>query len=86
MADANVHLGTAHLNQLLRQYDSAIVPSLAAYNAGGRAVSRWLRYPEARDPFLFVERIPYRETRGYVKAVMRNRALYRALYGDELIP
>ncbi len=78
--DANVHVGTAHLSALMRQYDRELIPALAAYNAGGRPVSRWLRYPEAGDPYAFVERIPYVETRNYVKIVLRNRELYRALY------
>lgn len=77
--DANLHVGAAHLAALFRRYGDA-VGALAAYNAGGRPVSRWLRYPEARDPYLFVERIPYIETRNYVKIVLRNRVLYRALY------
>ncbi len=80
VADANVHIGAAHLASLLQQFDGALVPSLAAYNAGSRPVRRWLRYPEAADPFLFVERIPYDETRGFVRSVLRNYVLYRALY------
>ena len=78
--DANLHLGVAHLTALLRSYDDQLAPAIAAYNAGGRPVSRWLRYPEASDAFLWVERIPYVETRGYVRTVLRNRELYRALY------
>jgi soluble lytic murein transglycosylase-like protein len=80
VADANLHLGAAHLAGLLQRYDGSVVFALAAYNAGGRPVDRWRRFPEARDPFQFVERIPYVETRGYVRAVLRNRELYRALY------
>jgi len=34
----------------------------------------------ADDPDEFIELIPYQETRGYVRAVLRNRELYRALY------
>jgi soluble lytic murein transglycosylase len=79
-AEANLHLGATHLAGLLRQYDGQVVPALAAYNAGGRPVSRWLRYPEAADPVRFVERIPYAETRGYVRSVLRNRELYRQIY------
>ncbi len=79
VADANLHLGSAHLSSLLDTYDR-LAPALAAYNAGARPVARWLRYPEARDPFRWVERIPYLETRDYVRAVLRNRELYRALY------
>lgn len=83
VADANLHVGMAHLSALLRQYKGDLIPSLAAYNAGGRPVARWLRFPEANDPFLFVERIPYVETRGYVRTLLRNRLLYAALYGAE---
>lgn len=85
-AEANLHLGATHLAALLRQYDGRVVLALAAYNAGGRPVSRWLRYPEASDPVRFVERVPYVETRGYLRAVLRNRALYRALYPPQPDP
>jgi soluble lytic murein transglycosylase len=86
VADANMHLGVAHLSALLRHYDGRVIPTLAAYNAGGTPVARWLRFPEAKDPFLFVERIPYAETRGYVRTVLRNRAIYEALYGGAVMP
>ena len=79
-AELNLHLGTSHLAALLRTYDGDVIPALAAYNAGGRPVARWLRYPEAKDPIRFVERIPYVETRGYLRTVLRNRSLYRGLY------
>jgi len=88
VADANVHLGAAHLAQMLRQYNDEVVLALAAYNAGGSRVRRWMRYPEAQagDWFLFTERIPFRETRGYVQTLLRNRELYRALYGKSIDP
>jgi soluble lytic murein transglycosylase len=87
VADANVHLGAAHLAQMLRQYDEVVL-ALAAYNAGGSRVRRWMRYPEARagDWFSFTERIPFPETRGYVQTLLRNRELYRALYGKSIDP
>jgi soluble lytic murein transglycosylase len=78
--DANLHIGAAHFASLLERYDGDVIPALAAYNAGGTPVRRWLRYPEAGDPVRFVERIPYSETRGYLRTVLRNRSLYRALY------
>ncbi len=88
VADANVHLGAAHLAQILRQYDDELVLALAAYNAGGSRVRRWRRFPEAQaaDWFLFIERIPFAETRGYVRTLLRNRDLYRALYGESIHP
>jgi soluble lytic murein transglycosylase len=83
IADANLHLGSAHLAALLEQFGGAIVPALAAYNAGGTPVRRWLRARDASDAAMFIETIPYAETREYVKTLLRNRALYRALYGPQ---
>ncbi len=54
----------------------------SAYNAGPRRVTQWRRFPERRDPELFTERIPFAETRGYVKILTRNIALYEGLYGE----
>ncbi|MDH5804164.1 MAG: transglycosylase SLT domain-containing protein [Gemmatimonadota bacterium] len=82
VADANIHVGAAHLSEMLENYDGAVVPALAAYNAGGSRVQRWLRFPEAGDWVAFTERIPFNETRIYVREVLRNRAVYRALYGS----
>ena len=81
--DVNVRLGTAHLAGLVRQYD-ALPHVLAAYNAGGSRVPRWrAKRGAAADPELFAERIPYDETRDYVRIVERNRAIYTALYDWE---
>lgn len=52
---------------------------LAAYNAGPRVARRWLdRFP-IEDDDVFVERIPYKETRLYVKKVLKNYEIYRTL-------
>jgi soluble lytic murein transglycosylase len=78
--DLNLHLGAAHFAELLRRYNGRIDAAIAAYNAGGRPVARWLLLPGAADPDRFLEGITYPETRGYVRSVLRNRALYQALY------
>lgn len=78
--DLNLHLGAAHFAELLRAYDGRIDAAIAAYNAGGRPVRRWLQQTGAADPDRFLEGITYPETRGYVRSVLRNRALYQALY------
>jgi soluble lytic murein transglycosylase len=76
--DINVQLGVRHLEAFLSRYEAPY--ALAAYNAGESRVRRWLRRPGARDPEMFVERIPFTETRDYVRVVLRNRGMYRALY------
>jgi len=78
--DLNLHLGAAHLQELLQRFGGRVDAAAAAYNAGASPVKRWLERPGADDPDEFVELIPYQETRGYVRAVLRNRELYRALY------
>ncbi|HET9013515.1 MAG TPA: lytic transglycosylase domain-containing protein, partial [Gemmatimonadaceae bacterium] len=78
--DVSLELGTAHLATSLRGGASP-ARALAAYNAGGSRVARWLQRPGADDPELFTEWIPYTETRDYVRIVQRNAQVYRALYG-----
>lgn len=76
----NVPLGMRHLADALRGWPDPIL-ALAAYNAGGGRVRRWRARPGHGDAELFAERIPFAETRDYVRIVLRNRAAYRALYG-----
>lgn len=78
--DVNLRLGTRYLAQLLRRFDGQVPVALAGYNAGPSRALRWVREYGRGDP-AFVESIPFPETRGYVKAVYRNHALYAALYG-----
>lgn len=78
--DVNVPLGMAHLDAMVRQYPR-IEYALAAYNAGGSPVRRWRQKRGTEDPELFLERIPYDETRDYVRILLRNQATYRVLYG-----
>ncbi|HWC74391.1 MAG TPA: transglycosylase SLT domain-containing protein, partial [Gemmatimonadales bacterium] len=77
--DLNLHLGAAHLAELLKRF-GRVDAALAAYNAGPIPVRRWLDREGANDPDRFIELIPYPETRGYVRSLLRNRELYRALY------
>ncbi|MDQ6674227.1 MAG: transglycosylase SLT domain-containing protein [Chloroflexota bacterium] len=76
----SVEFGTWYLAQLLSDYEGRIFPSLAAYDAGGGNVSRWLkRFGD--DPDLLVEQIPFAETQNYLRIVYDNYWHYQALYG-----
>jgi soluble lytic murein transglycosylase-like protein len=56
---------------------------IASYNAGPLPVGRWAYIPDKGDPVLWIESIPYWETRYYVPAVMRNLWVYEGLAGRE---
>ena len=75
----NIKLGTAHLSGLVRKYPE-VVKVLSAYNAGESRVEKWSSKAGANDPEVFTERIPFVETRDYVRIILRNRAYYAALY------
>lgn len=81
--EVNLHLGSAFLVDMTRRFDGALPLVLSAYNAGPSRAVRWRTFPEASDELRFTERIPFVETRGYVKNVRRNLGLYRALYGEQ---
>lgn len=81
--EVNLHLGAAFLSRLRERFGDRTPLVLAAYNAGPTRARRWeQRFPESRELERFTERIPYEETRGYVKRVTRNVELYRWLYGS----
>ena len=77
--DVSLQLGSYHLQELAVRYTE---PShvLAAYNAGASRVERWAKRTGVDDPEVFAERIPFVETRGYVRVIYRNQELYRSLY------
>jgi soluble lytic murein transglycosylase len=81
--EVNVHLGMAFFADMRRRFGEDPTIILSAYNAGPTRALRWWRYPEAGDLHRFTERIPFAETRGYVKNVRRNRAIYSWLYGRD---
>jgi len=81
----NIGLGVVYLRDLQARYDGNLMYAIPAYNAGEAAVDRWLRR-EPTDPDVFVEEIPYAETRGYVVKVLRSYVRYRALYPELALP
>lgn len=80
--EVNLRMGTVHLAASLREY-SRLVHALAAYNAGGTRVKRWLETAGTDDPEWFVERIPIPETRDYVRRILVNLARYEVIHSDK---
>lgn len=76
---SNVQVGIKFLEKLVEKFDGQVHLALAAYNAGPQRVEQWIkRYPTS-DQLLFVDTIPYRETREYVAFILRNYHWYRTL-------
>lgn len=79
----NLHFGTHYLERQIDRFEGFIPAVLAAYNGGPHNVEVWWWYPERTlDPELWIDRIPFRETRDYVKRVIVHYAIYRSLYDD----
>ncbi len=80
----NIALGGRHLEWLLRRYNGQLAPALAAYNAGEHRADRWLRERDQMPLDVWIETIPYRETRNYVKNVLAFQHVYAMLMGSPL--
>ncbi len=79
----NIRLGVRYLAQLSKQFDGNTALMAASYNAGETAAEKWRGLASAWDEDEMIEQISYRETRGYVKSILRNMRNYRSIYGEK---
>ena len=80
----NVLLGSAYYRQLLDRFEGNRVFALTAYNAGPHRVKRWRHSDDESVPVeIWIETIPYRETRNYVQAVLSYNVVFQYLLGDD---
>jgi soluble lytic murein transglycosylase len=79
----NIELGSKYLAKMLRTFDGSIPLAVAAYNAGPRAVEKWLTRVHGMELDVWAALIPFEETRTYVSRVMANLARYAFLEGSE---
>ncbi len=77
----NLELGAYYLSQLLARTGGRLSAAVASYNAGPGAVERWLARRGGLPDDVWVESIPYTQTRRYVKRVLRSVHVYRTLPG-----
>lgn len=80
---AAARLAATYLRELLRRFDGELAPAAASYNAGEDLATIWWKAHKAAGVDMFVEMIPYAETRGYVREVVANYETYQWLYGIE---
>jgi soluble lytic murein transglycosylase len=81
--EVNIALGAQYLSHLSGLFGGHPVLVAAGYNAGEGAVAKWLKNRTDKDVDLFVEEIPYDQTRGYTKRVIGTLAAYTYLYSDK---
>lgn len=80
--DKNLHFGVQYLRYLMDKLDDNPVLVSASYNAGWKRVLEWLPEKQALPTDIWIENIPYRETRHYVKAVLAYRYIYEQQLGE----
>ncbi len=79
--EVNLALGSRYLRELLERRGGSVVPALISYNAGPHRYTSWRRFPEfSASTDLMIDRIPFSETRRYVKAILSYRYIYSRLY------
>jgi soluble lytic murein transglycosylase-like protein len=80
----NMEYGQSYLEYLRDQPSiGGLLPQvIAAYNAGPRPISEWAARYDRSDPLMYIESIPYWETRGYVPIVLRNYWIYEEQTAD----
>ena len=83
--NTNVTLGTGYLRLVLDQLGSEVLAS-AAYNAGPARARRWRDDTRPLEGAVYIETIPFPETRDYVKKVMSNSVFYAALIQNKVVP
>ncbi len=77
--DVNVRYGAFYYKQLLKQFHGHFALAIAAYNAGGGRVTKWLPSIESMPADIWIETIPFKETRKYVTSVLSYAIIYQQL-------
>lgn len=82
-AENNIHLGTKYLRKLLDKHKGNNVLATAAYNAGPYRVKSWIKDINSISADMWIETIPYKETRNYVKSVLAFQQIYHHQLGKK---
>jgi len=82
--EQNVEFGTWYLDYTHREFGNNTMLAIASYNAGPGRVKQWVNSFGVSDPEAFIDRIPYDETRGYVRQVLGNYWNYLRLYSPQI--
>jgi len=77
--DVNVRYGAFYYKRLLKQFHGHFALAIAAYNAGSGRVSKWLPSVASMPADIWIETIPFKETRKYVTSVLSYAIIYQQL-------
>lgn len=75
--EKNLQIGVAYLNNLTQQFKAHPILIMAAYNAGPKQVRHWVKNHEPKEMDIWVETLPWQETRNYLKNVIAFYAVYQ---------
>ncbi len=80
--ELNIKLGSFHFGWLIDRFEGQTALAVAAYNAGEKRVDRWTKNKQGLSLDVWIEQIPFKETRNYVKNVLAFRHVYSHLIGQ----
>lgn len=78
----NLRIGSTYFQGLHRRWKGHLPLAIGSYNAGPGAVNRWVKSRGELDLDMWVESIPFDQTRHYVKRVLSSFQTYHFLYGS----
>lgn len=73
----NIELGTIYLSHLAKIFEHHPILMAAAYNAGPQSVHRWIKQNPTPDMVVWIETLPWKETRNYVKNIVAFQTIYQ---------
>ena len=79
LPDVNIRYGSYYFKKMLDQFNGHFALATAAYNAGAYRIKQWLPKNQALPADIWIETIPYKETRGYVSSVVMYALIYQQL-------
>jgi soluble lytic murein transglycosylase len=83
---SNVMIGSAYLSAMLEEFDGNLAMAAAAYNAGPHRVRKWRPASDCLDADVWVDMIPFTETRKYARNILFGTALYQMRLKEEVKP
>jgi soluble lytic murein transglycosylase len=84
-AETNLKYGSFYYKQLLDKFSGNYALAAAAYNAGSQRVKHWLKFDKTLASDIWIETIPYKETRGYVASVLTYAMIYQQRLSEKKI-